>query len=89
MKWKFIEDKKTIYLYEKDYDIERLFLWLRKKEWIKNIKEFENILSQDRKQKIKEFENQWLLYTNWYEVRLTNDWMNLYNTIITELIEEF
>ncbi len=75
-------------LYEKDYLIESFFLWLRTDRGIDNIKKFESVLVKDYQEKIKLYEENWFLKLREKGFVLTDEWMDCYNGIITELLEE-
>ena len=73
---------------ESDYLIESFFLSLRTDRWIDDISKFESVLVDDYAEKIKLYEeNGYLnLRENWFV--LTDEWMDCYNGIITELLRE-
>ena len=75
-------------LSEEDYLIESFFLWLRTDRWIDNLEKFESVLIKDYSEKIKLYEKNWFLRLreNWFV--LTNEGMDCYNGIVTELLEE-
>lgn len=85
--WNFL--KEIDFIDKTEYLIQKFFLWMRKKEWIKNIYEYKNVFVKDYEQKIKEFEQKELLEQNWSFINLTNKGFDFYNYIITELIKEF
>lgn len=71
-----------------DYLIESFFLSLRTDHWIDNIKKYETVLVSDWNEKINLYEKNWYLIIrdNWFV--LTDEWMNCYNAIVTELLKE-
>ena len=75
-------------LSENDYLIESFFLSLRTDRWINDILKFESVLVTDHLEKIKLYEENWFLKLreNWFV--LTDEWMDCYNGIITELLKE-
>ena len=75
-------------LSEKDYLIESFFLWLRTDRWINNIEKYESVLMKDWQEKIKLYEENWFLKLREKWFVLTDEWMDCYNWIITELLEE-
>ena len=73
---------------ELDYLIESFFLSLRTDRWINDISKFEAVLVKDYSEKIKLYETNGFLklYENGFV--LTDEWMDCYNWIITDLLEE-
>lgn len=86
IKWNYIDKNKTELLNEKDYLIEKFFLRLRTDEWIKNLSEFESIMEEDWKEKIINFQEQGLLEYDGKRLILTDQWMDVFNALITELL---
>ena len=75
-------------LSEKDYLIESFFLWLRTDRWVDNIEKYKSVLMKDWQEKIKLYEENWFLKLREKWFVLTDGWMDCYNWIITELLEE-
>jgi oxygen-independent coproporphyrinogen-3 oxidase len=75
-------------LLEKDYLIESFFLWLRTDKWVNDISKFESVLIKDYKEKINLYEENWFLKLRENGFLLTDEWMDCYNGIITELLQE-
>lgn len=75
-------------LSEKDYLIESFFLSLRTDRWIADMQKFKSVLVANCRKKLKFFEKIWLVKPgeNWFF--LTDRWMDGYNGIVTELLEE-
>ena len=73
---------------ESDYLIESFFLSLRTDRWIDNILKFEPVLIKDWQGKIKIYEENWFLKLRENGFVLTDEWMDCYNGIITELLDE-
>ena len=71
-----------------DYLIESFFLWLRTDRWVEDITKYESVLIEDRQEKMKLYEENWFLKTNEKWFVLTDEWMDCYNGIITELLKE-
>ena len=71
-----------------DYLIESFFLSLRTDRWINNISDFEPVLLADYPEKIKLYEENWFLKLRENGFVLTDEWMDCYNGIITELLQE-
>ena len=75
-------------LSEKDYLIESFFLALRTDRWIDDISKFEEVLIDDYWEKIKLYEESGFLKLRENGFVLTDEWMDCYNGIITELLKE-
>ena len=73
---------------KEDYLIESFFLSLRTDRWINNISDFESVLVADYAEKIKLYEEGWFLKLRENGFVLTDEWMDCYNGIITELLRE-
>ena len=73
---------------KEDYLIELFFLSLRTDRWINNILDFESVLVTDYAEKIKLYEENWFLKLRENGFVLTDEWMDCYNGIITELLRE-
>ena len=73
---------------ESDYLIESFFLSLRTDRWIDDISKFESVLVKDYSEKIKLYEENWFLKLREKWFVLSDDGMDCYNWIITELLEE-
>ena len=73
---------------DKDLLIEEFFLWLRTDNWIKDIKKYEPVLVPNYNEKIKSYSDQWFIeiLDDW--MRFTDQWMDIYNDIVTELLNE-
>ena len=75
-------------LSQKDYLIESFFLWLRTDKWVNDISKFEPVLVKDYQEKIKLYEENWFLKLRENGFVLTDEGMDCYNGIITELLYE-
>ena len=73
---------------ESDYLIESFFLSLRTDRWIDDISKFEPVLMKDYSEKIKLYEENGFLKLRENGFVLTDEWMDCYNGIITELLKE-
>jgi hypothetical protein len=84
--WK--SESEIISMTEKDLLIEEFFLGLRTDNWTKNIKKYESVLVPDYDEKIKSYSDQWFIeiIDDW--MRFTDTWMDIYNDIVTELLNE-
>lgn len=74
---------------ESDFLIEEFFLALRTDLWITDLGKYESILLDNYHDLIGKFEENDLLryFDNKSWIILTDKWMNLYNTIITDLLK--
>jgi len=88
IKWNGIDERKISYLNEKDLLIESFFLWLRTNKWIENLKKYETILVKNRKTKLQQFQDENIVILGKNSLILTDQGMDVYNGIITELLEE-
>jgi oxygen-independent coproporphyrinogen-3 oxidase len=88
LKWNRIDKETAVNLTKKDILIEKFFLGLRTDIWLADITEFEDVLVKDYQKKLKEYQKLWLLeqYKNF--VILTDEGMDVFNTIVTNLLEE-
>ena len=73
---------------KEDYLIESFFLSLRTDRWINNISDFEPVVVADYAEKIKLYEENWFIKLRENGFVLTDEWMDCYNGIITELLKE-
>lgn len=71
-----------------DYLIESFFLSLRTDKWIDDISKFKSVLVKDYTEKIKLYEENRFLKLRENGFILTDEWMDCYNGIITELLKE-
>ncbi len=86
---KDIIDQETVHnLSNKDLLIEDFFLSLRTDRTIDDTSKYSSILISDFDEKIKSYSEQWFIeiLENW--IKLTDEWMDIYNDIVTELLEE-
>ena len=83
----YIDDKKTEYLTEHDYLKEQLLMWLRIQEGIMITHELEQILTSDREAKIILYTEQWLCIREDSRLKLTDSGMDVYNSIVTEIMK--
>lgn len=88
IKWNRNDKSKIIKLTEKDFLIEKFFLRMRTNEWIQNLNEFKNVLIPNYEEQIADYEKNWFLKIDWKKIKLTDKWMDVYNSIITELLKE-
>lgn len=73
---------------ESDYLIESFFLSLRTDRWIDDISKFESVLVDDYLERIKLYEENGFLTLRENGFVLTDEWMDCYNGIITELLNK-
>ena len=73
---------------ESDYSIESFFLSLRTDRWINDISKIESVLVKDYAEKIELYEENGFLKLHENGFVLTDEWMDCYNGIITELLKE-
>jgi len=87
-KWHRIDKTKTVNMTDKDLLIESFFLKLRTDEWIDNIQEYVSILVQQYKEIIKKYTEEELFLNNPNKLVLSDQGMDVSNTIITDLLQE-
>ena len=90
---KYIWDEKLVKsaiqpMSESDYLIESFFLSLRTDRWIDDISKFKSVLVKDYAEKIKLYKDNWFIKIRENGFVLTDEWMDCYNGIITELLKE-
>ena len=83
-----LQESEIKLLSEKDYLIESFFLWLRTDRWVDNIEKYSSVLVNDWKDKVKIYEDNWFLKLRENGIILTDEWMDCYNWIVTELLED-
>lgn len=81
-------ESEIIPMTDKDLLIEEFFLGLRTDNWIKNIKKYEPVLVPNYSEKIKSYSDQWFIEILDGWMRFTDQWMDIYNDIVTELLNE-
>ncbi len=80
-------DKKAVQvLNESDLLIEEFFLRLRTREGIADINKFISVLVPNHESLLKNYKNEWLILFDWTKLQLTDEGMNVYNSIITDLL---
>jgi len=86
---KRLDETATIEMNSKDYLIEKFFLNFRTNQWIKDITEFKEILVPNYETKIKNYEEKWFMAIRKDgRLCLTDTGMDVFNTIITDLMQE-
>ena len=88
LKWKRLDKKEFEILSSKDYLIESFFLALRTDRWVQGLFSYEEILVKDYKDKLRIYSDQGLLYYDWNNLVLTDAWMDVFNIITTEILQE-
>lgn len=86
--WKIIDPNNIQILNDDDYLIEKFFLWLRTDQWIDNIDEFTNILVPNYQSLIYSYQEQWFCTINNKKLKLTDQWMDVFNSIITDILNK-
>lgn len=74
---------------ERAYLIDEFFLAMRTNNWIQNLEKYTTILVPNYKQILSSLANEDFVHYNEEAntLSLTHEWMNVYNTIITDLVE--
>ena len=85
--WNFIDKNNIQILNEDEYLIEKFFLSLRTDQWIENINDFKTVLVADYKSLITNYERDWFCVLDNKKFKLTDQWMDVFNSIVTDLLE--
>lgn len=85
---KRISEEETSILSNKELLIEKFFLWLRTDNGIWNIEEFEPVLQENYQKMIDNMIKKWFISNNKNKLILTDQGLDIYNYIITELLKE-
>jgi coproporphyrinogen III oxidase-like Fe-S oxidoreductase len=88
LEWNYIDEKEVQSLNESDLLIEEFFLRLRTHEWIPNISKYIPLLVPTYESLLKTYTKEWLIEFDGTKLRLTDEWMNVYNSIITDLLQK-
>ncbi len=83
-----VDEKQVQTLDNSDLLIEEFFLSLRTREGIADIDKFKDVLIPNYKWLITNYEWAWLVLFDWTKLQLTDEGMNVSNTIVTELLRE-
>ena len=75
-------------LSESDLLIEEFFLRLRTREWIANLEKFNAVLVPNYESFLVIYMKEWLVDRDWTKLQLTDQGMNVYNSIITDLLQK-
>ena len=75
-------------LNEKDYLIEEFFLGLRTDKGIDQLSKFKQLLIPHYEKKLQIYGNEGLITINWEKLKLTDAGMDVFNAIMTEIMEE-
>ena len=86
--WNFIDPKNIQILNEDDYLIEKFFLNLRTDQWLKDINEFKSVLVKNYLDLITKYQNSWFCTLDGQKIKLTDQWMDVFNSIVTDLLEK-
>ena len=88
MQWNFVDPSKNLAMTPKDMLIESFFLWLRTDIWVYNLEKYESVLVPNRKELIESYKDQWFAYDTTDRLVLTDEGMDVFNTITTDLLNE-
>ena len=84
----WIDEQEIHVLNDSDLLIEEFFLRLRTKEGIPNLSKFISVLVPTHESLIATYTTAWLLECDGIKLRLTDEGMNVYNSIITDLLQK-
>lgn len=85
---KWIDEQQTQSLNESDLLIEEFFLRLRTREGIADLSKFTSALVPNYEWLITNYTWAWLVEYDWVKLKLTDKGMNVYNSIITDLLQK-
>jgi coproporphyrinogen III oxidase-like Fe-S oxidoreductase len=85
---KRIDEQQVQTLNESDLLIEEFFLRLRTSQGISDISKFTSVLIPNYQSLITNYQEAWLIVSDWTRLQLTDEGMNVYNTIITDLLQK-
>lgn len=86
--WKRIDISTEQILNESDLLTEEFFLRLRTREGIADINKFIPLLVSNYEALLDSYKNEWLISFDWIKLKLTDSGMNVYNGIITDLLQK-
>jgi len=86
--WKYLDTQETQVLSGKDYLIESFFLSLRTDKGINNIQKYASILVEDYEKKLKLYSDEGYLNFDWESLVLSDEWMDVSNTLLSDLMNE-
>ncbi len=91
LEWDYADTTSLIEMNAQDYLIEEFFLSLRTDSGISNLEKYQPVLVADYKNIVAQLSEQWFVETQRREddqkLLLTDQWMDVYNEIITSLLE--
>lgn len=88
LKGNYIDPSKTVFMTQKDLLIESFFLGLRTDEGVTNLEKYISLLVPNYKELIESYKDEGLLYDVDDRLLLTDQGMDVSNTIITDLLKE-
>jgi len=88
IEWNRIDKKEIQILNESDFLIEEFFLRLRTREGIADLGKFTPVLVPNYKLFLETYTKEWLVIFDWVRLKLTDSGMNVYNSIVTDLLEK-
>ncbi len=88
IEWKRVDTQQVQSLNESDLLIEEFFLRLRTREWIADLGKFKNVLIANYEWLLVNYQKEGLVEFDGTKLRLTDEGMNVYNGIVTDLLEK-
>ncbi len=88
LKGNFVDPSKTVQMTQKDILIESFFLGLRTDIGIKNIQDFESVLVKNYRDLVEKYKDEWYFYDTDDRLLLTDQGMDVFNTVVTDLLNE-
>lgn len=87
-KWNYLDQESIQNLSSKDLLIEEFFLALRTDVWVNDLSKYSSVLVKNIDNKVDSYTKQWFLQKKENWIKLTDAGMDIYNDIITELLQE-
>ncbi len=88
LEWHRVDEKEVHVLNKSDILIEEFFLRLRTREGIADLKKFIPMLVPTYESLLSIYKKKWLIERDGTKLRLTDTGMNVYNSIITDLLKK-
>jgi len=87
IKGNYLDDTKTISLSTREYNLEKVMLALRTRQWVQSLSAYHEILVLDRSNLITSWVSDWVAQYHEDHLRLTFEGMMIANHLISDLLE--
>jgi oxygen-independent coproporphyrinogen-3 oxidase len=88
LQWHRVDEKEVQVLNASDVLIEEFFLRLRTREGIANLSKFIPMLVSNYESLLQTYQKEGFIFFDWTKLQLTDEGMNLSNSIITDLLKK-